>query len=68
MLEIFTHSNLPHKFVFVTVHSSELANVSENIMKTVRQLEGVHVVKAILNVRIHDQLRQTQNLATQMER
>jgi len=48
MLQIFTHPNLPHQLVLISVHSSQLSDVSEYILKTIRQLEGVNVVQAIL--------------------
>lgn len=67
MFQIFAHSNLSHQFVFVSIHSRQLADVSENILQTVGQLEGVHVVQTILNVRIDDQFGETQNFTAQME-
>lgn len=54
MLEILAHSDLPHQFVFVPVHSSQLAHVSKYVLKSVRQLEGIHVVEPVLDVRVDD--------------
>lgn len=67
MLQIFAHADLSHQFVFVPIHSCQLANMSENILQAVGQLEGVHIVQAVLNVRIDNQFCQTQNLTAQME-
>ena len=40
MLQVFAHANLPHQFVLVAVHASELAHVSKDVLETVCQLEG----------------------------
>lgn len=58
MLQIFAHANLSHQFVFVAIHSSQLTDMSKNILQTVGQLECIHIVQAILNVRIDDQFSQ----------
>lgn len=55
MLKIFAHANLSHQFVFVTIHAGQLANVRKNVLQTVGQLKSVHIVQAILNVRVNDQ-------------
>lgn len=67
MLQIFAHSDLSHQLVLVTIHSGQLANVGENVLQTVGQLECVHIVQAVLNVRVDDQFGESQDLATQME-
>lgn len=67
MLKIFAHADLSHEFVLVAVHSRELANMSENVLKTVGQLERVHVVQAVLDVRVDNQLGETKDLAAQMK-
>ena len=67
MLEIFTHANLSHQLVFVSVHARQLTHVSVDVLQTVRQLEGIHVAQAVLDVTVNDQLGETQDLATQME-
>ncbi len=35
--------------------------MGEDVLQSVRQLEGVHVVQTILNVRVHDQLGQAKD-------
>jgi hypothetical protein len=57
MFQIFTHSNLSHKLVLVSIHSSKLANVSEGELKSISELERVNVSESILNVRIDDEFR-----------
>lgn len=32
MLEILAHTNLTHQFVFIAIHSSQLANMREYIL------------------------------------
>ena len=68
MLQILAHADLFHQLVLVTVHSGELADVSEDVLKPVGQLESVDVVQSILYVRVDDEFRQTQDLTAQMER
>ena len=67
MFKIFAHSNLSHQLVLVTVHASQLTNVSKNVLKTVSQLESVDVVETILDMGVDNQLCQTQDFATKME-
>ena len=47
--------------------TSELADVREDVLQSVRELERVDVSKAILHVTVDDQLGQSQDLATQVE-
>lgn len=68
MLQILAHSDLSHQLVLVPIHSRQLTNVRENILQPIGQLERVHIVQSILNMRIDNQLRQPQNLTAQMER
>lgn len=67
MLQILAHPDLPHQLVLVAVHARQLADVRENVLQTVGQLERVNVVQAILDVRVDDQLSQAEDFATQME-
>jgi hypothetical protein len=67
MFEIFAHSDLPHQLVLVTVHAGQLAHMGKDVLKTIRQLKGVHVIETVLHMGIHDQLRQAQNFTTQVE-
>ena len=41
--------------------------MTEDILKGVGQLEGVNIAESELDVRIDNELRQTQNLSTQVE-
>ena len=38
MFDVFTHSDLSHKLVLVSVHSSQLTNMSKGVLKTISQL------------------------------
>ena len=67
VLQIFAHADLSHQLVLVSVHSCELADVGEDVLQPVGQLESVDIVQPILNVRVNNQLGQTQDLAAQME-
>mmetsp|Transcript_31758 Transcript_31758/g.36107 ORF Transcript_31758/g.36107 Transcript_31758/m.36107 type:complete len:278 (-) Transcript_31758:415-1248(-) len=67
MLKIFAHSDLSHQSVFVTIHTSELTNMCENILQTVSKLEGIDVTQPILDIRVDNQFHETQDFSTQME-
>lgn len=67
MLEILAHSDLSHQFVLVAVHASELAHMREYVLQPVRQLERVYVIQAVLDVRVHDQFCEAEDLAAQVE-
>ena len=38
MFDVFTHSDLSHELVLVSVHSSQLTNMSKGVLKTISQL------------------------------
>ena len=61
MLQILAHTNLSHQLVFVTIHAGQLTNVRENILQAIGQLERVHIVQTILNMRVDDQFGQIFN-------
>ena len=41
--------------------------MSHSVLKTVSQLEGIHIVEPVLHVGVNNQLGQTQNLTTQVK-
>ena len=59
VLEVLAHANLSHEPVLVAVHTGELADVREDVLQPVRELERVHVAQPELHVRVHHQLRET---------
>ena len=67
MFQILAHPDLLHQLVLVPIHSSQLSNMSEHILESISQLEGIHIVQAVLNMSIHDQLGQPEDLTTQMK-
>jgi hypothetical protein len=67
MLEILAHTDLPHELVLVSVHSRELTDVSEGELKSVGELEGVDVAESVLDVRVDDELHETEDLSAEME-
>lgn len=67
VLQVLCHSDLPHEFVFVSVHACEGANVRKNILKGVRELESVNVAKTVLDMCINDELCQAKDFPTQVE-
>lgn len=38
MFKVFTHPDLPHELILVTIHSSQLTNVSKDVLDSIRQL------------------------------
>ena len=67
MLEILAHPDLSHEFVLVSVHAGEGTNMCENVLECVGELECIDIAKTVLNVGVHDELGQTQNLTAKME-
>jgi len=39
MFKIFTHANLFHEFIFVTIHPCQLTNMSKDILNTISKLK-----------------------------
>jgi pyrimidine operon attenuation protein/uracil phosphoribosyltransferase len=67
VLQVFRHSDLSHELVLVTVHARKGTNVREDILKGIRELEGVDIAQPVLDMSINDELRQAQNFSTQVE-
>mmetsp|Transcript_6179 Transcript_6179/g.20144 ORF Transcript_6179/g.20144 Transcript_6179/m.20144 type:complete len:665 (-) Transcript_6179:1552-3546(-) len=63
VLEVLALAHLPHEPILVAVHPGELADVGEDVLEAVRELEGVDVSEAILHHRVDDELRQSQDLS-----
>jgi hypothetical protein len=53
--------------VLVPVHSSKGTNVREDVLKSIGQLEGINIAEAELDIRVHNQLRETKNFTAKME-
>lgn len=83
MFQIFGHTNLSHKLtnkvskfslssvrqylVFVSVHSCQRSHMCKDVLHGVGQLECINITQAELHMGVHNKLRQTQDLAAQME-
>ena len=67
VLEVLGHPHLPHQSIFITVHPCQLAHVRKDVLEAVSELEGLDVAKAILNVRIYDQLGEAKDLSAKVE-
>lgn len=59
VFQIFTHAHLSHQFVFVPIHSCQLADMGEYVLQAVSQLERIHVAQAVLNMGVNNKLCQT---------
>lgn len=67
MLEILAHSDLTHELVLVPVHSSQSTDMREDVLQGVRELESVDISETELDVRVDDQLSETEDFTTKME-
>ena len=56
MLQVLAHSHLTHELVLVPVHARERADVGEDVLDGVGELEGVDVAETVLDVRVDDEL------------
>jgi hypothetical protein len=64
VFQIFGHANLTHESVFVSVHSCQVTDVTENVLKAIRQLKSIDLAESILHMRIDYQLHKLQYLST----
>jgi hypothetical protein len=67
MLQILGHPHLPHQSVFVSIHTCQMANMTENVLETVSQLERLNLTESVLNMGVYHQFHQFQNFTAQME-
>ena len=58
-----THPDLAHQLVLVSVHASQLPHMRKSVLQPICQLEGVYISQAELDIGIHNQLCQSQNLS-----
>lgn len=61
------HPDLPHQLVLVSVHASELSHMGEGVLQAICQLESIYIAQPELDIGVHHQLGQPQNLSAQME-
>ena len=45
VLQILAHADLSHQAVLVTVHAGQLADVREDVLQAVGQLEGIYIAQ-----------------------
>lgn len=67
VLEILAHTDLLHKLVFISVHTGQLTDVSEHVLKTVSKLESVDITETELNVGVNNELGETKDFSTKVE-
>jgi hypothetical protein len=53
--------------VLVPVHARERADMCEDVLESVGELEGVNVAEPVLDVGVDDELGEAENLAAQVE-
>lgn len=67
VFQVLAHPDLLHQLVLVSVHSRQLSDVGEHVLKTVGELERVDVAQTELDVGVDDELGETQDLSDQVE-
>lgn len=68
MLQVFAHPNLPHKFIFVSVHACDITNMCKDVLKSICQLESIHRTPTVLHMTIHNEFCQPHNFSAEMKR
>ena len=53
--------------ILVPVHSRQSADMSEDVLDGIGELEGINVSETVLNVGIDDEFSQTKDFTTQVE-
>jgi len=64
-----TYSDIAGQADYITlgpVHTSQRANVREDVLQRVLELESIDIANTELNVSINDELRKTQDFSTQV--
>lgn len=54
MFEILAHANLLHQLILISVHASQLTNVSKNILNTICKLK--HKIKKYIYTVYHSKI------------
>ena len=54
--------------VLITIHPSQSSYMGKYILKSVGKLKSIDVSKTILDVGVHNKLRESKNFTTQVER
>jgi hypothetical protein len=67
VLKILSHSDLSHEAILIPVHTSELANMSKDILQPICELECLNITQSILNMRVNDKLGKSQDLPAEVE-
>lgn len=67
VLEILAHTDLLHKLVLVSIHTGQLTDVREHVLKTISKLESVDVTESELNVGVNNELGETKNFSAKVE-
>ncbi len=62
------HPDLPHQLVLVSVHAGQLSHMGEGVLQAICQLESIYIAQPELDIGVHHQLGEPQNLSAQMER
>jgi hypothetical protein len=50
--------------ILVPIHASQCPNMRKDILQSIRKLESIDVAETELNMRIHDEFRKAEDLAT----
>ncbi len=53
VFNVFALSNLFHKFIFISVHSSQVSDVIKEVLKAIGKLESIHVAKPVLHMTVN---------------
>ena len=68
MLQILRHPHLPHQLILVPIHARQCANVRKDVLDSIGELEGIDVAQTELDMSIDDELGETEDFTTKMER
>lgn len=62
--QVFCHLDLLHELVLVMAHACKGTNMHEDVLRGVRQLEGINIARPVLDIGINIKLHHAQNLST----
>ena len=67
MFQILAKSYLSHELVLVTIHPSELSHMCKCVLQTISKLVSINISQPVLDMRVYNKLRKTQDFTTKMK-
>ena len=67
VFNVFAEPHLSHELVLVAVHACGIPHMSEDILQTVGQLEGINVAQSVLSVAVYNEFGKSEDLSAEVK-